>query len=81
MSPKKADLPKTLMEAHEYLQHKRPRLHEKPPVWVAFHRLSAEVYTHVSKTDTAHKFEAQHWAGAEIRRAREIEETNGLVQD
>jgi hypothetical protein len=41
---------------------------------VEFHRRSAEIYAEVAKVDRAHRHEAGYWAGAEIRRAREIED-------
>lgn len=65
--------PRTLAEAHELLTHTRPKHDADPLVWVAFHRRAAEVYAHAAKVDLNHRHEASHWAGAEIRHAREIE--------
>lgn len=65
--------PQTLAEAHEMLTHARPAHNAEPLVWVAFHRRAAEVYAHAAKVDLNHRYEATHWAGAEIRQAREIE--------
>jgi hypothetical protein len=42
-------------------------------VWIKFHRHAAEVYAHAAKADLNHRHEANHWAGSEIRHAREIE--------
>ena len=66
--------PQTLAEAHEILQRARPRVGADPLAWVRFHRFSADVYANTAKVDLRHKHEATHWAGAEIRRAREIED-------
>jgi hypothetical protein len=66
--------PKTLAEAHEMLTHLRPRHDAEPLVWVAFHRRAAQVYASTAKVDRRHQHEAQHWAGSELRQAREIED-------
>ena len=65
--------PATLVEAHEVLTHLRPRLDADPLAWVEFHRRAALVYAGTAKVDVAHRQEASHWAGTEIRHAREIE--------
>lgn len=67
-------MPATLAEAKELLQQQRPKPYAEPLVWVAFHQRSAEVYGQVARVDLAHRYEAQAYAGQEIRRAREIEE-------
>jgi hypothetical protein len=55
------------------LTHARPAHDADPLVWVAFHRRAAQVYAQAAKVDLSHRHEANHWAGAEIRQAREIE--------
>jgi hypothetical protein len=50
-------------------------------VWARFHRHSAEVYANTAKVDERHQHEATHWAGAELRRAREIEDRLDLPAD
>jgi hypothetical protein len=70
-----------LVEAHEMLTHARPAHDAEPTVWVAFHRRAAQVYAHAAKVDLGHRHEANHWAGAEIRHAREIEHRLGLDGD
>lgn len=65
--------PETLAEAHELLVGYRPAHDASPSAWVEFHRISARVYSAVAVTDVAHRQEAYHWAGSEIRRARDIE--------
>jgi hypothetical protein len=65
--------PATLAEAHEVLVRLRPRHDADPLAWVEFHRRSAQVYAGAAKLDVAHRQEASHWAGSEIRHAREIE--------
>ena len=65
--------PQTLAEAHEILTHARPPHDAEPLVWIKFHRHAAEVYAHAAKADLNHRHEANHWAGSEIRHAREIE--------
>jgi hypothetical protein len=67
-------MPATLAEAKELLQRQRPKSWAEPLVWVAFHRRSAEIYGQVARVDRAHRFEAQAYAGQEIRQAREIED-------
>lgn len=66
--------PATLAEAHDVLWRRRPKRDANPLEWVAFHRHSAEVYAQTAKVDLRHQHEATQWAGAEIRRAREIED-------
>ena len=66
--------PATLMEAHELVRQHRPKLDAEPLVWVAFHRRSAEIYGQIAKVDPSHRYEAQAYAGQEIRKAREIED-------
>ena len=66
--------PATLAEAHDVLGRRRPKRDADPSEWVAFHRHSAEVYSETAKVDLRHQHEATQWAGAEIRRAREIED-------
>ena len=56
------------------LLRSRPPLDAEPLVWVAFHRHCAEVYASTAKVDASHRHEANHWAGSEIRHAREIED-------
>lgn len=70
--------PRTLAEAHELLTHARPARDAGPLVWVTFHRRAAKAYSHAAKVDLGHRHEANHWAGAEIRQAREIEHRLGL---
>jgi hypothetical protein len=65
--------PATLAEAHEVLVRLRPRRDADPLVWVEFHRRAALVYAGTAKLDVAHRREASHWAGSEIRHARAIE--------
>jgi hypothetical protein len=74
--PAKTDLPApaSLAEAHEVLRQLRPRTDAGPRVWAEFHRRSAEVYANTAKVDERHRHEATHWAGAELRLAREIED-------
>ena len=64
----------TLAEAHEALLRCRPAYDAEPRVWAAFHRRSAEVYTNIAKVDARHRHEASYWAGAEMRRARDLED-------
>lgn len=66
--------PETLAEAHEVLIKRRPPYDAGPGAWAKFHRHSAEVYAHIAKVDTRHRHEAGHWAAAELRRARDLED-------
>jgi hypothetical protein len=77
----RADTPASLAEAHEVLCRLRPRTDADPRVWARFHRHSAEVYANTAKVDERHQHEATHWAGAELRRAREIEDRLDLPAD
>ena len=73
--------PRTLAEAHEMLTHVRPPHDAEPLVWLVFHRRAAQAYAHAAKVDTGHCQEANHWAGSEIRQAREIEHRLNLEGD
>jgi hypothetical protein len=66
-----------LLEAHEVLSRKRPKVVDAPSAWIAYYRLAAEVYAQVAKVDKDHKHEAQALAGCQIRQAREIEDRVG----
>lgn len=68
------ELPETLAAAHEVLLKCRPSYDAGPEAWAKFHRHSAEVYAHIAKVDTRHRHEAGHWAAAELRRARDLED-------
>jgi hypothetical protein len=74
VTKRKKRMPATLAEAKELLSRQQPKSYAEPLVWVAFHRRSAEVYGQVAKVDLAHQYEAQAYAGQEIRKAREIED-------
>lgn len=63
------------------LTHARPAHDADPLVWVTFHRRAAKAYAHAAKVDLGHRHEANHWAGSEIRHAREIEHRLGIGVD
>lgn len=69
-----SEQPETLSAAHKVLLKRRPPYDAGPEAWAKFHRHSAEVYAHIAKVDTRHRHEAGHWAAAELRRARDLED-------
>ncbi|MFD9895059.1 AMED_5909 family protein [Amycolatopsis sp. NPDC059027] len=64
--------PRTLAEAHEFVQRTRPASDASPAVWLAYRRANARLYDHIADVDRGHHHESKYYVGYEQRKAEEI---------